>query len=78
MGGRTAQRLNLHLWSTYCVLGALLGFGDSEKVSDLVDLYFGGGRQKRNRKHNKEVNCILNRILGQRVVSLTGKKRYKK
>lgn len=36
--------------------GAVLGFGYSEKTPDLVGLYFGGERQRRNKRHNKEVN----------------------
>lgn len=31
--------MNLHLWSTYCVPGAVLGFGDSAKAPALVGLY---------------------------------------
>lgn len=39
LGGGTAQGVNLHLWSTYCVPDTVPGFGDSAKVSALVDLY---------------------------------------
>lgn len=53
MEGGSAQGLNLDVWSlTVCrVL-----FGDSERVPDLVGLYFGGERQRRD-IHNKEVKC---------------------
>lgn len=48
MGGGSAQGLGLNVWSTDHVPGAVLGFGDPEKVPDLVALYFGGERQRRD------------------------------
>lgn len=72
MGGGSAQGLDLNVWSTNRVPGAVLGFGDSKKIPDLVGLYFGGERQRRD-IIKKET--ILNCILSQRAVSFTGKKK---
>ena len=50
--------------------GAVLGLGDSAKVPDLVV-----EEDREEARHNKEANYILNCILGQRAVSLRGKKK---
>lgn len=38
-------------------------------------MYFGGGRETGNKRHKKEVNCILIVFWVKRMVSLTGKKK---